>query len=109
MRRAPLHSMRRPTGCRRTDSYGSMSRTTRSQPTPEALREAIEKLTSVRIFDVHLQDALNLQHPSYFDSTSQYNMLVFRKLSSDMTPLAETPGIRASCVAGDHHPADHFF
>jgi magnesium transporter len=58
---------------------------------PEALRDAIERLTSVRIFDVHLQDALNLQHPSYFDSTSQYNMLVFRKLSSDVTPLAETP------------------
>lgn len=53
---------------------------------PELLRDAIEQLTSVRIFDLHVQDALNLQHPSYFDSTSRYNMLVFRKLASDAAP-----------------------
>lgn len=59
---------------------------------PEALRDAIERLTSVRVFDLHLQDALNPQHPSYFDSTNRYNMLVFRKLASDTAPpLAERP------------------
>lgn len=59
---------------------------------PEVLRDAIETLTSVRIFDLHLQDALNLQHPSYFDSTSHYTMLVFRKLASDAAPpLADSP------------------
>ncbi|MGH6610367.1 MAG: hypothetical protein ACRECQ_08930, partial [Burkholderiaceae bacterium] len=56
---------------------------------PELLRDAIEQLTGIRVFDLHLQDALNLQHPSYFDSTSRYNMLVFRKLASDVTPPLE--------------------
>ena len=34
----------------------------------------------MRLYDLHLQDASNLQHPSYFDSTNDYDMLVFRKL-----------------------------
>jgi len=63
---------------------------------PELLRDAIEALTSVRIFDLHLQDALNQQHPSYFDSTSHYTMLVFRKLASDVAPpLSERPAADA--------------
>jgi magnesium transporter len=58
--------------------------------TKEALGSAIEQASHVRVFDLHLQDAMNPQHPSYFDSTSDYSMLVFRKLSStDAPPLAE--------------------
>jgi magnesium transporter len=60
---------------------------------PEALREAVQRLTGARIFDLHLRDAANLQHPSYFDSTSAYDMLVFRKLTPErdrtLTPLAD--------------------
>lgn len=48
---------------------------------PDRLREAVAQITGVRIFDLHLQDAANLQHPSYFESTSDYDMLVFRKLT----------------------------
>jgi magnesium transporter len=48
---------------------------------PEALRELVERLTGQRIFDLHLQDAAHLQHPSFFDSTSEYDMLIFRKLT----------------------------
>lgn len=63
---------------------------------PEAVRTAVERLTSVRLFDLHLQDAINLQHPSYFDSTADYQMLVFRKLvSSDIPPLEEKRGTGA--------------
>jgi Mg2+ and Co2+ transporter CorA len=49
---------------------------------PEALRGAVERLTKVRLFDLHLIDATNLQHTSYFDSTNGYDMLIFRKLAT---------------------------
>jgi magnesium transporter len=48
---------------------------------PERLRDFVAQLTGVRIFGLHLQDAANLQHPSFFDSTSDYDMLIFRKLT----------------------------
>jgi Mg2+ and Co2+ transporter CorA len=57
---------------------------------PEAFRAIVERLTGVRLYDLHLQDAVNLQHPSYFDDTQHYNMLVFRKLApGEAPPLAE--------------------
>jgi Mg2+ and Co2+ transporter CorA len=59
---------------------------------PEALRAAIERVAKVRLFDLHLQDATNLQHSSYFEATNEYDMLVFRKLSTaESAPLAIRP------------------
>jgi Mg2+ and Co2+ transporter CorA len=56
----------------------------------ERLQGTVQRLTGVRIFDLHVQDAVNLQHPSYFDSTNEYDMLVFRKLAyGDVKPLEE--------------------
>lgn len=59
----------------------------------EALRTAVFELAGVRIDDLHLRDAANLQHPSYFGSTADYQMLVFRKLTPGedrrLTPLAD--------------------
>lgn len=52
-----------------------------------AWRAEIERLTGVRLYEPHLQDALNLSHPSYFDPTQSYAMLVFRKLAIDDRPL----------------------
>lgn len=49
----------------------------------QAWRNAIEQLTNVHIYDLHLTDAVNLGHPSYFDSTQDYAMVVFRKLALD--------------------------
>ncbi|HET9025059.1 MAG TPA: magnesium transporter CorA family protein [Burkholderiaceae bacterium] len=63
---------------------------------PEQLPAAVERLTGVRIFDLHLQDATNPQHPSFFDSTNDYQMLVFRKLSTgEAPPLEEKRGTAA--------------
>lgn len=60
------------------------------QAEPEAFRARVERLTGSRIFDLHLQDAVNLHHPSFFDGTAQYDMLVFRKLApGEMAPLEE--------------------
>jgi len=59
----------------------------------EVMRAMVFSLTGVRIDDLHLQDAANLQHPSYFGSTAGYGMLVFRKLTPgddrSLTPLAD--------------------
>ncbi|HWW06868.1 magnesium transporter CorA family protein [Collimonas sp.] len=47
---------------------------------PEAWRNAITRATGVQIYDPHMTDTLNPNHPSYFDSTQDYGMVVFRKL-----------------------------
>lgn len=46
-----------------------------------AWRDRVDQLIGTRIVDPHLIDAVNLGHPSYFDSTQDYEMVVFRKLS----------------------------
>jgi magnesium transporter len=59
-----------------------------------AWRDTIERTTGVHIYDPHLTDATNLAHPSYFDSTQDYAMVVFRKLALDggnNEPAAEEP------------------
>ena len=53
---------------------------------PEAWRDRIAKLTGVQIYDLHLSDLLNIKHPSYFDSTHEYAMVVFRKLQLTAAP-----------------------
>lgn len=48
---------------------------------PAAWREQVEKLCGVHIYDPHLRDVINLTHPSYFDATQDYELVVFRKLA----------------------------
>ncbi|MCU0764568.1 MAG: magnesium transporter CorA family protein [Burkholderiaceae bacterium] len=59
----------------------------------EALRDVVSCLSGVFIDDLHLRDAANLQHPSYFGSTAAYQMLIFRKLTPGedrgLAPLAD--------------------
>jgi Mg2+ and Co2+ transporter CorA len=55
---------------------------------PEAWRTRIASMTGTQIYDLHLADIRNLQHPSYFDSTSDYGMVVFRKLVLAPAPAA---------------------
>ena len=49
------------------------------------LQAEIERLTGVRIVEVHLADAANLGHPSSFDSTDTYEIVVFRGLAPQST------------------------
>ena len=51
----------------------------------DLLRAEVERLTGVRIFDVHIGDAKNLTHPSFFDNTDTYEIVVFRGLSPQTT------------------------
>lgn len=48
---------------------------------PRAWVETVERLTGVTVLDEHLSDAENVTHPSYFDSTRDYEMIVFRGLA----------------------------
>ncbi len=67
---------------------------------PDAFRDQIEQVAGVRIHDLHLQDALNAQHPSFFDGTRDYDMLVFRKLSPGAAPPLEVAVASVAAAAG---------
>ena len=43
--------------------------------------QAAEKLTGASIHERHIKDSLNLAHPSFYDGTQDYEMLIFRGLS----------------------------
>ena len=49
---------------------------------PTLWQEHIFEQTGCRIDDFHVADILNVQHPSYFDLTHNYEILIFRKLIS---------------------------
>ncbi|WP_085318391.1 magnesium transporter CorA family protein [Derxia lacustris] len=61
----------------------------------ERLRDAVFAVTAKRLHDLHLIDATNLQHPSYFEATLDYDMVIFRKLThAGAPPLAERQSLR---------------
>lgn len=45
-----------------------------------AWRDMVQAITGIHIYDPHVSDAINPSHPSYFDSSHDYAMVVFRKL-----------------------------
>ncbi|MFZ9679352.1 MAG: magnesium transporter CorA family protein [Quisquiliibacterium sp.] len=55
----------------------------------------LEQLTKVTILEDHLLDAENRNHPSYFDSTRHYEMIVFRGLAVAPPEQAESGALRA--------------
>ncbi|WP_395825986.1 magnesium transporter CorA family protein [Collimonas sp.] len=81
---------------------------------PEAWRNAITRATGTQIYDPHLTDALNPNHPSYFDSTQDYGMVVFRRLmlngSAGTPPAADnrvaTTGAKSDAPSADMTGAD---
>jgi magnesium/cobalt transport protein CorA len=48
--------------------------------------DRVKEITGVRVFDAHIADSLNPRHPSYFDETDDYEMLIFRELAPDPHP-----------------------
>lgn len=61
---------------------------------PRAWVEPMRRLTGVTVFDNHVLDAENGAHPSYFESTRQYEMIIFRGLTvQSSTDARETPEI----------------
>ena len=51
--------------------------------------EPVSRLTGATVFDDHLLNAENRQHPSHFDATPDYEMIVFRGLASADGPTAD--------------------
>ena len=51
----------------------------------QSVQNALESLCQVQIVDLHITDMLNNQLPSHFDFTSEYDLLVFRRLASGQT------------------------
>ncbi|MDD5390149.1 MAG: magnesium transporter CorA family protein [Gallionellaceae bacterium] len=46
--------------------------------------ETVERLCGVRLHEGHVRDSLNPAHPSFFDSTGDYDMVIFRGLAPEM-------------------------
>ncbi|MGI4847490.1 MAG: magnesium transporter CorA family protein [Janthinobacterium lividum] len=66
---------------------------------PEAWRAEIARLTGVTVYDLHLQDILNLRHPSHFDTAQDYQLVVFRKLAPESELGADSAGTAAAAAA----------
>ncbi|RYF41672.1 MAG: magnesium transporter CorA [Comamonadaceae bacterium] len=47
-----------------------------------ALQEAVQRLGGSALLDLHVQDLLNPAHPSHYDYTSIYDLVVFRRLAT---------------------------
>jgi magnesium transporter len=62
--------------------------------------DSIQSLTGIQFFDDHLFDAENPNHPSYFDSTQRYEMIVFRGLDMKLPSNRIATGSAASETTG---------
>ncbi|CAG9178945.1 hypothetical protein LMG23992_03874 [Cupriavidus laharis] len=63
---------------------------------PDSWRENVQQLSGAPILDLHLVDATNTAHPSYFDTTHAYDMVIFRKLTFETSrAIAEAAGSTA--------------
>jgi Mg2+ and Co2+ transporter CorA len=46
------------------------------------VQQTLERLCGSQLVDLHVQDVLNNQLPSHYDYTSDYNLMVFRRLAA---------------------------
>lgn len=65
------------------------------------IQQHLQLLTGLQLVDLHVSDLLNAQLPSRYDYTSQYDLLVFRRLAT--TPHAAPPDEPSPTDAA--HPA----
>jgi magnesium/cobalt transport protein CorA len=52
----------------------------------DQLAAEAQRLTGERVYDDHVDDVKNLAHPSSFDSTEAYELVIFRGLKPDQKP-----------------------
>lgn len=55
------------------------------------LQATLQRLCGLQLLNLHVSDLLNQQLPSRFDYTSQYDMLVFRRLAESQIDVALAP------------------
>src|SRR3990167_2600963 len=57
------------------------------------VQATLQALCGVQLVDLHISDLINNQLPSHYDYTSQYDLLVFRRLAAGSRPTdLEQPG-----------------
>ena len=69
----------------------------------EEVQRYVSRLTGLTLLDLHVSDLLNLHLPSRFDYTSNYDMLVFRRLGDDdaaASAAASRRPVSAAAVKG---------
>jgi len=71
---------------------------TEFEQTQAQLQAGLQSLCNMQLVDLHISDLLNQQLPSHYDYTSQYDILVFRRLAAS--------GKERESVQGDL-PASH--
>jgi magnesium transporter len=54
-----------------------------------ALQQAAQALGGSTVLDLHLKDLANLAHPSHYDYTSVYDLVIFRRLATEAEVRAE--------------------
>lgn len=59
------------------------------------LQATLQTLTGIQLLDLHVSDLLNQQLPSRYDYTSQYDLLVFRRLETDSKKADAVPAGQA--------------
>ena len=66
------------------------------------VQSMLQSLGGVQLVDLHVSDLLNQQLPSHYDYTSQYDMLVFRRLAAGngSTPGTGQTGTRIPAKGG---------
>ncbi len=65
----------------------------------DAWRNQIEEMTGIRIYDLHLKDICNLSHPSNFDATQDYELVVFQKLALHAETTNPRDGVKKKMPA----------
>ncbi|MDB5850460.1 MAG: magnesium transporter CorA [Rhodoferax sp.] len=55
------------------------------------IQAALQQLCGMQLVDLHVSDLLNAQLPSHYDYTSQYDVLVFRRLATGPAEIEATP------------------
>lgn len=72
-----------------------------------AVQAALQNLAGMQLVDLHVSDLLNAQLPSHYDYTSQYDLLVIRRIASppDKASSAAVAEVvrRARSQAADEH------
>ena len=59
------------------------------------LQATLHTLCGTQLVDLHVSDLLNQQLPSNYDYTSQYDLLVFRRLATGQSPAPSTAPVPA--------------
>lgn len=63
------------------------------------VQASLQALVGLQLVDLHVSDLLNAQLPSHYDYTSQYDLLVFRRLATLQGDAPDTPAVAPAAPA----------